>query len=124
MKKSMVKILFILFAVCSCCFIMPRQLITPGPESFQTKPEAKEHWKDMISREFKIEARGGMHSQASYWFSIGFKQMVCTVTTCYWFLALLWFYKTRSFLSIEPYNSVRSLSVSFFIEKEPHSSQE
>ncbi len=24
--------------------------------------------------------------------AIGFKQMVCTVTTCYWFLALLWFY--------------------------------
>jgi len=45
-------------------------------------------------------ARGGMHSQASYWFSIGFKQMVCTVATCYWFLALLWFYKTRSFLSV------------------------
>jgi hypothetical protein len=39
------------------------------------------------------ETRGGMHSQASYWFSIGFKQMVCTVATCYWFLALLWFYK-------------------------------
>jgi hypothetical protein len=38
--------------------------------------------------------RGGMHCQASYWFSIGFKQMVCTVSTCYWFLALLWFYKT------------------------------
>jgi hypothetical protein len=35
-----------------------------------------------------------LHSQASYWFSIGFKQMVCTVATCYWFLALLWFYKT------------------------------
>ncbi len=31
---------------------------------------------------------GGMHSQASYWFSIGFKQMVCTVATCYWFLAI------------------------------------
>jgi hypothetical protein len=32
--------------------------------------------------------------------AIGFKQMVCTVATCYWFLALLWFYKTRSFLSL------------------------
>ncbi len=31
--------------------------------------------------------------------AIGFKQMLCTVVTCYWFLALLWFYKTRSFLS-------------------------
>ncbi len=31
--------------------------------------------------------------------AIGFKQMLCTVATCYWFLALLWFYKTRSFLS-------------------------
>jgi hypothetical protein len=47
-----------------------------------------------------IESRGGMHSKASYWFSIGFKQMVCTVATCYWFLALLWFFKTRSFLSV------------------------
>ncbi len=47
---------------------------------------------------------GGMHSQASYWFSIGFKQMVCTVATCYCFLALLWFYKTRSFLSLEHFN--------------------
>jgi hypothetical protein len=46
-----VKILFLLFAVCSCCFVMPRQLITPGPESFQTKPKAKERWKDMLSRE-------------------------------------------------------------------------
>jgi hypothetical protein len=27
-----------------------------------------------------------LHSQASYWFSIGFKQMVFTVPTCYWFL--------------------------------------
>jgi hypothetical protein len=27
---------------------MPRQLITPGPESFQTKPKAKERWKDML----------------------------------------------------------------------------
>jgi hypothetical protein len=50
--------------------------------------------------------RGGMHSQASYWFSIGFKQMVCTVATCYWFLALLWFNKTRSFLFLEHYNRV------------------
>jgi len=53
-----------------------------------------------------IEPRGGMHSQVSYWFSIGFKQMVCTVATCYWFLVLLWFYKTRSFLSLEHYNRV------------------
>ncbi len=51
-------------------------------------------------------SRGGMHSQASYWFSIGFKQMVCTVATCYWFLVLLWFYKTQSFLSLEHYNRV------------------
>jgi hypothetical protein len=29
----------------------------------------------------------------------GFKQMLCTVATCYWFLTLLWFYKTRSILS-------------------------
>jgi hypothetical protein len=54
-----------------------------------------------------------MHSQASYWFSIGFKQMVCTVATCYWFLALLWFYKTRSFLSLEHYNSARIYRPSF-----------
>ncbi len=47
-----------------------------------------------------------MHSQASYWFSIGFKQKVCTVATCYWFLVLLWFYKTQSFLSLEHYNRV------------------
>jgi hypothetical protein len=47
-----------------------------------------------------------MHSQASYWFSIGSKQMVCTVATCYWFLTLLWFYKTRSFLSLEHYDRV------------------
>jgi hypothetical protein len=31
--------------------------------------------------------------------AIGFMQMLCTVATCFWFLALLWFYKTRSFLS-------------------------
>ncbi len=49
---------------------------------------------------------GGMHSQACYWFSIGFKKMVCTGATCYWFLALIWFYKTRGFLSLEHYNRV------------------
>ncbi len=54
-----------------------------------------------------VNSRGGMHSQASYWVSIGFKQMVCTVATCYWFLAPLWFSKTRSFLSLEHYNRVR-----------------
>ncbi len=63
---------------------------------------AKEDQKD----DKKDRTRGGMHSQASYWFSIGFKQMVCTVATCYWFLVLLWFYKTRSFLSLEHYNRV------------------
>jgi hypothetical protein len=41
-----------------------------------------------------------MHSQASYWFYIGFKQMVCTVATYYWFLALLWFFEAQSFLSV------------------------
>jgi hypothetical protein len=56
-----------------------------------------------------------MHSQASYWFSIGFKQMVCTVATCYWFLALLWFYETRSFLSLENYNRGPSLPKVFSI---------
>ncbi len=61
----MVKILFILFAVCSCCFVVPRQLITPGPESFQTKPKAKERWKDIRSREFKIEARGHEETRLS-----------------------------------------------------------
>jgi hypothetical protein len=45
-------------------------------------------------------SRGGMHSQASYWFSIGFKQMVCTVATCYWFLALLWFTKPEAFFPL------------------------
>jgi hypothetical protein len=29
------------------------------------------------------KSSGGMHSQDSYWFSIGFKQMVCTVANCY-----------------------------------------
>jgi hypothetical protein len=54
-----------------------------------------------------------MHSQASYWVSIGFKQMVCTVSTCNWFLALLWFYKTQSFLSLEHYNRVPHCSKCF-----------
>ncbi len=43
---------------------------------------------------------GGMHSQASHWLSIGFKQMVCTVATCYWFLVLLWFYKPEAFFPL------------------------
>jgi hypothetical protein len=48
-----------------------------------------------------------LHCQRWYaQFSIGFRQMVCTVATWYWFLALLWFYKTRSFLSLEHYNRV------------------
>ena len=62
--------------------------------------------------------RGGMHSQASYWFSIGFKQMVCTVATCYWILALLWFYKTRSFLSLCPASQVKKNQV-HLLNREP-----
>ncbi len=63
-----------------------------------------------------VFSRGGMHSQASYWFSIGFKQMVCTVATCYWYLALLWFYKTWSFLSVVEggYITTGSLLPKFF----------
>ncbi len=46
------------------------------------------------------KSRGGMHSQASYWFSIGFKQMVCTVATCNWFLRCFGFTKPEAFFPL------------------------
>ena len=61
-------------------------------EQFILKPQRWYAWSDFIS------------------LSIGFRQMLCTVASCYWFYQLLWFYKTNRFLSLRKWGFV-ALSV-------------